>query len=670
MVPEDLKPPVAAEMPVGGGEPLFLLSFRQRDELAALAAGAGWQVVAARRAEASAQRFAASGARVAVVDARGALGDGLAATAVLGEGAAARGAALLVLVSRPDTPRIGAFFDAGATHFLASPHTEAELIEALRFAARHAERTVPDRRRVLPAMALGWRLVGKQLRLTPALATLLEVDDDPPPRAALARLSRDQRRAVLGAIGKARHQGSTAIALDTEALGRLALHVQYDAAADRIDGLIERLIDVPTARTLVADAMTLRRDSTSARDWLSERLAAGEGELHAIIVSLSRFDIVNTTYGRAMGDALLRAALQRINEAAAAILDPDFVAVRTTGADFVVATAAPAAKAELAGSRIAEALARPFIAGGQMVVMGCRIGLATARAGDDADALLARAGEALAEARASDSATMVVRRGGAPDAASLDTLAVDLRHAIAQDEINLLFQPQVAIATGAIVGVEALVRWEHSAFGALGAETLFAAAERAELAIALSDHIQRGALAAAARWPAPLRELRLAINLTAADVARPGFADIFLDRVDASGFPRGRLTVEITESGLIGDLGAAARLLGVLRAAGLRVAIDDFGTGYSSLAYLKALPLDYLKIDKKLAQDIAGSPRDRVVVRGVIDMARALGLTVIAEGVETETQLDLLAKEGCQYYQGFLCSPAVDADELVRLIAR
>jgi EAL domain-containing protein (putative c-di-GMP-specific phosphodiesterase class I) len=107
-----------------------------------------------------------------------------------------------------------------------------------------------------------------------------------------------------------------------------------------------------------------------------------------------------------------------------------------------------------------------------------------------------------------------------------------------------------------------------------------------------------------------------------------------------------------------------------LRQAGCRVAIDDFGTGYSSLAYLKALPLDYLKIDKKLAQDIAGTPRDRVVVRGVIEMARSLGLTVIAEGVETEEQLDLLAKEGCQYYQGFLCAEPLTVGALAALVGR
>jgi EAL domain-containing protein (putative c-di-GMP-specific phosphodiesterase class I) len=132
--------------------------------------------------------------------------------------------------------------------------------------------------------------------------------------------------------------------------------------------------------------------------------------------------------------------------------------------------------------------------------------------------------------------------------------------------------------------------------------------------------------------------------------------------VDASGFPRDRLTVEITEGGLIDDLSLAADLFARFRAAGIRVAIDDFGTGYSSLAYLKALPLDYLKIDKRMAQDITGSARDRIVVRGVIDMARSLGLSVIAEGVETAEQLDLLAREGCNFYQGYLCAaPLTDA---------
>ena len=210
--------------------------------------------------------------------------------------------------------------------------------------------------------------------------------------------------------------------------------------------------------------------------------------------------------------------------------------------------------------------------------------------------------------------------------------------------------------------------WRHPHSGETGPETLSLAAQRAGLEAQLSDHVQRRALTAAAQWPSKLARLRLSINVNASDVARAGFADSLLGRVDASGFPRSRLTVEITESGIMADLTEAARLLSQLRAAGCRVAIDDFGTGYSSLAYLKALPLDYLKIDKRLSHDITGAHRDRVVVRGVIDMARSLGLAVVAEGVETEAQLDLLAKEGCQYFQGYLCAEPLDVPALANLV--
>ena len=341
------------------------------------------------------------------------------------------------------------------------------------------------------------------------------------------------------------------------------------------------------------------------------------------------------------------------------------VVARLKGPEFMVAIGDDA-NAEAIAELVSAALSRPFAVEGALVSLGVRVGVATARKGEGAAALLRRANDALDDARASDGATIRV----ADQPVIADALSVDLRHAIDAGEIAVLFQPQVAIASGRITGVEALARWEHPVFGAVGADQLFAAADRADLGLALSDHIQRLALETAAAWSEPLASQRLSINLTAADIARPGFADIFLDRVDAARFARGRLTVEITESGLIDDLGAAAQLLATLRHAGCRVAIDDFGTGYSSLAYLKALPLDYLKIDKRLAQDITGSPRDRVVVRGVIEMARSLGLAVVAEGVETEEQLDLLAKEGCQYYQGFLCAEPLTGAALAELLAR
>ena len=550
----------------GVSTPLFLLSPDRRDDLSAVAARGGWRVVAADDGADVERRFLGSGAAVALIDARGAVPAALAATKELGETVAANGAALIVLIDTPNASALASLFDAGATHFLIEPFGDDQLIQALRFAGRHADR--------------------------------------------------------IGAVRQS-----------PAAVGDNSL------------------------------------SPAAARRWLDRALSSSGGRVSALLIALMRFDLVNASYGRAAGDALLSIARQRIDDIADELYGAGAIVARLSGSEFLLAAPDPDSRAALVAERVASALVRPFAIAETPVVIGSRIGVAVGVAGTEAGALLRRASEALAEAKASDSATIRMAGGGTgEESLPIEKLAIDLRHALDRDEIDLMFQPQVAIGPGTIVGVEALARWEHGRLGALGAETLFAAAERADLAIALSDRIQHKALAAAARWPASLSGLRLSINLTAADIARPGFADLFLDRVDTSGFPRGRLTVEITESGLIDDLGAAAALLATLRGAGCRVAIDDFGTGYSSLAYLKALPLDYLKIDKKLAQDIAGTPRDRIVVRGVIEMARSLGLAVIAEGVETPEQLDLLAKEGCNYYQGFLCAEALSSEALAALV--
>lgn len=378
-----------------------------------------------------------------------------------------------------------------------------------------------------------------------------------------------------------------------------------------------------------------------------------------IAAGLSRLDLLNAAHGRDVGDAVVQVAGERIARAAG----PCSSIIPLDGARLLVAVSGELALA--AAAAISEALAPAYDVGAARAMAGARIGLALPQPGESPADLIRRAAEALQDARSSDATVCVAPpEGSAPP----DALAIDLHHAVAAGEIGVVFQPQVEIATGRIVGVEALARWAHPRLGPIGAEELFAAADRADLGIALSDHIQMLALARAAAWPRALGAIRLSLNLTAADVARPGFAHVFLDRVDASGFPRGRLTVEVTETGLIRELAPAAALLTELRGAGCRVAIDDFGTGYSSLAYLKALPLDYLKIDKALATDITGNPRDRVVVRGVIEIARALGLAVIAEGVETPQQLALLAAEGCGWYQGFLRAGPLDEAALIGMV--
>jgi diguanylate cyclase (GGDEF)-like protein len=460
---------------------------------------------------------------------------------------------------------------------------------------------------------------------------------------------------------------------------RLAHHLRVDPddqpGTVTITGLVEPLDRLRGALDASPrDPLTGLDDGHGARRWIEARLAGAEGvnaPLTLIVVGIDRLYMVNEAFGRSVGDTIIRSAARRIERQVGRSGHRRLVA-RLAGAQFAIGLPAPAdlADAEVLANEIAEALGRPFPSGDHMVTLSVRVGIAAANAGEtDAGAVMRRASLALADAEDSETARIrVFTSDEETRRAENHRLELDLRRALDEDRIEVVWQPQVSVPTGRIVGVEALARWQHPALGELGAEALFAAAERSDYLVQLSEHVQRKAISEAAAWPESLSRLRMAVNVTAADIARPGFSAHMLAIVDAAGLSRARVTVEITESGLIEDLSAAAALLAALRAGGLRVAIDDFGTGYSSLAYLKALPLDYLKLDRALAQDIAGSQRDRIVVRSVIDMARSLGLSVIAEGVETEEQLALLAQEGCNLYQGFLCSPPVDVKTLESLV--
>ena len=663
--------------------PLFLLSFRYRDELAAATSRAGWRVIAARRADDIERRFIASGATVAVVDARGALDEGMAAVQSLSESVQANASALLVLLSRKDVASLDAFHTAGATHYLASPFGEAELAQALRFAERHSER-----------LAGGWRtgLNRSELNRQESLIWRMHLDTGIVDLSAALRdrlhagsqesmsvtdlfrlLDSEGRQAARGATRRlAADVNPTAFTHALPGGARAVHHISIDREGGVVTGSVETL-DVGRSKNRVRnrDPLTGLGDGVEARRWLAGPLAAQGGAV--LLLSINRFEAINIAYGRAAGDALLQAAARRIERVVADVDGGRGHLARMAGAEFLIAltSAASTEKAKYLADRIVDAFARPFMSGGDLIKLDCRIGMAQAtEGGDDPSALLRRASAALAEAKASDGARVRLLSSAEEDRAAWATrLEADLRQALAQDEIDILFQPQVSVLNGSIVGVEALARWRHPDFGELGAGTLIATAERSGALVDLSDHIQARAIEIAAAWPEALAGLRLSVNITAEDIARPSFAQQFLSLADRKDFPRSRLTVEITESGLIDDLSAAAGLLAALRAGGCRVAIDDFGTGYSSLAYLKALPLDYLKIDKRLSQDITGTARDRVVVRGVIEMARSLGLSVIAEGVETEEQLQLLAHEGCNYYQGFLCAEPLTTADLIEKVA-
>jgi diguanylate cyclase (GGDEF)-like protein len=647
---------------------LFILSFRHRDELTVSAGRGGWRPIAARRAAGAERRFIASGASIALVDGRGAFHEAIGAIRALADPAEANAASLLVLLSRNDIAQLGDVFAAGATHYLASPFSEAELLQALRFAARHAERLGgPTGRPALErAEQLSWTYQQGALSLSPMLAQRLGTEQERVPlRAAYRLLGRGDRGAARAARQRLKAgYGSTAFSHALADGTRVAHHLAATVAG--ASGMVEPLDTAPSL-PVRRDPLTGLPDGVAARRWLSPRLAE-DRPLGLLLVALDRLETVNDVYGRGGGDVLIQAAARRIEGAMRSAVGARGWLARLAGTEFllVLSDAAPEELAQLAAT-IQEAIEQRFVAAPDIFLLTARIGGVVVK-GEEPGAALRRASAALAEARESQGGAIRILDADVADPLPRAArLAEELRRAIAGDQIEVLFQPQVCIANSFMEGVEALARWRHPELGEIGAEALFAAAERANLVRPLSEHIQQRALETAARWPEPLSSLRLSLNVRPAEIARAGFAEAMLDRIDMSGFPRSRVTLEVTEEGFIDDLGAAANVLAALRRGGCRMAIDDFGTGYSSLAYLKALPLDYLKLDRRMSQDITGSARDRVVVRGVIDMARALGLSVIAEGVETDEQLSLLAAEGCTLYQGFLCSEAVSVEGLLPL---
>ncbi len=365
------------------------------------------------------------------------------------------------------------------------------------------------------------------------------------------------------------------------------------------------------------------------------------------LIELGGLARYNDEAGREAGDDLLLVCARRIERLARAEFGAATVVARLSGARFAMlpppAVARERLRVEMRG--IAGALGDTLAARG-----GAPIGLRIA------------VGSVAADVATAEAIAMIARRLSAPPAI---VRAIDVEAAVSGTGLTILFQPQFALADDRLTGAEALVRWQHPRLGEVGGALLFAAAAAAGLERQLSCAVWACALEAMAAWPQALSPLRVALNITAADVAAPEMAEELLSLARDAGVPPDRLTVEVTEAGIIERIDAAAATLERLRGAGLCAALDDFGTGYSGLSWLKRLPVDYIKIDSGFARDAGGAARDRAVLRGVIDIAHALDLAVLAEGVESAAQRDRLKTMGCRWYQGYLRAPALDSAAFV-----
>lgn len=408
-----------------------------------------------------------------------------------------------------------------------------------------------------------------------------------------------------------------------------------------------------------------------AREWLTA-YQVGTEPMALMLIGIRDLKQINERHGRGQGDAVIRNAGGRIRQFVRGDTSEVRLLARLPGREFLLAIAGEnsARKLEALAKRLLEALSIDLGDASESVHISPRIGIAVGDAGETGTELLHRASQALSQAygRKGKKLAFADLRGNA-GSEFLAQLDADLREAISNRQIAIMLQPQFAVADGHLTGAEALARWHHPGLGEIGAEPLFAAADRCDLREELSDLIQREAIAIAADWGAALSDLRLSVNLGAEELGE-GYSARLLDLLAETGFPAERLTLELTEESLVRDIDQAAAQLEQLRSKGIRIAVDDFGTGYSSLAYLKTLPLDYLKLDKGMTPDISGTSKDRIVLRAIIAMGKALGLQIIAEGVEKEAELEMLKAEDCDYFQGFLRSRPLSPGEFVEFALR
>jgi diguanylate cyclase (GGDEF)-like protein len=376
-----------------------------------------------------------------------------------------------------------------------------------------------------------------------------------------------------------------------------------------------------------------------------------------MFIDLDRFKIINDTLGHQIGDEMLREVACRLSSV---IRETDFVA-RLGGDEFVILLPAIATPADAAivANKIIAALSTAIQVDGHELHTSPSIGISLfPDDGPDGDSILKNADTAMYHAKSAGRnnyqffATEM-------NQATTERLDIErkLRHAIARNELTLCFQPQFAANGTRPTGIEALVRWLHPTDGMIRPDRFIPVAEETGIIVEIGEWVLRNACREMKHWiDAGLAPIRIAVNVSARQLRRRDFCETVAGALAESGLPPELLELEITESSVMENPDEAIQILQRLGRMGVTLAIDDFGTGYSSLAYLKLFPIDHLKIDRSFVADIEHDLNDRAIAFGTIALAHSLGLNVIAEGVETEDQLELLRTNGCDEVQGYLFS--------------
>ncbi len=422
---------------------------------------------------------------------------------------------------------------------------------------------------------------------------------------------------------------------------RLLERLRYDARHDSLTGLGNRTLLFTEVDEL------LQRGTSSA----------------VLLLDLDRFKEVNDSLGHRIGDLLLGEVARRL----VAILPPEATVARLGGDEFAALLPACSStrSAEAVAGSVRAALCHPFEVANTTLEVGASIGVAMLPDhGHDAVTLLQHADVAMYAAKRPSRGVAVYSSDD--DAANLRRLALsrELRRGIDCGELVVHYQPKARLGTGELIGVEALVRWDHPDRGRIMPDEFIPVAEQTGLIGALTERVLRAALLQVREWLDSGNSIGVAVNLSARGLLEPGLPERVAHELAATGVPTELLTLEITESSVMDDFEHAVSVLDQLAALGVSLSLDDFGTGYSSLAYLQRLPVTEVKIDKSFVMSMSTNTAGSAIVRAVIDLGHTLGLTVVAEGVEDETTKAALFSMACDSMQGYLLSRPLPADQL------
>ncbi|HSJ97028.1 MAG TPA: EAL domain-containing protein, partial [Myxococcota bacterium] len=423
------------------------------------------------------------------------------------------------------------------------------------------------------------------------------------------------------------------------------------------------------------DALTGLPNRVLLHDRLEQAVvnaARHHGGFAFMFIDLDRFKTINDSLGHHVGDGLLKEVAARLDGCVRA---SDTVA-RLGGDEFAVIVENLRAGddgAQQVAEKMIAAMAAPMLVEGNTLNTSCSIGISLYPAdGRDSGALMKNADVAMyfAKERGRNNYQFFSQR---MNNRAQERLSVEnyLRLALRRGELVLHYQPRMSVASGALVGAEALLRWQHPRRGLLAPEKFIDVAEDSGLIVPIGEWVLQAACAQVAAWQARRPGLRLSVNLSVGQMTNgERFRQAVEAALAASGIAADTLELELTESHLMQDLEEKAALLNRLGALGVGIAIDDFGTGYSSLSYLKQLPVDSIKVDSSFVRDVVADADDAAIIRAILAMAHALKLSVVAEGVETAAQLRALRDLGCDEYQGFHESPALAAADFeVRYLA-